>query len=99
MPEIEVLPLPSTFDSVTTQDNYWESSVALMTTSSRGTVTLQSDDMSDSPIVNPAWLTTREDQELAVAALKRARQFGNAIASISTEEFTPGVSVQSDAQV
>ena len=99
MPEVEVLPIPSTFDPVTTQDNFFESGIALMTTSSRGSVSLKSADTADNPVVDPAWLTTKEDQELAIAAFKRAREFGRALGEIVIEESTPGVAVQTDEQV
>lgn len=31
--------------------------------------------MADAPIINPNWLTKPTDQQVAVAALKRSRQF------------------------
>lgn len=99
MPEVEVLPIPAVFGAVTTQENCFESAIALMTTSSRGSVTLKSADTSDNPIVDPAWLTTKEDQELAVAGLKRAREFGQAVGDAVIEEYAPGPAVQTDAQV
>ncbi|CAG8952206.1 hypothetical protein HYFRA_00000946 [Hymenoscyphus fraxineus] len=40
---------------------------------SRGTVTLQSNSMLDPPVINPNWLTSQTDKELALQALKRGR--------------------------
>lgn len=42
---------------------------------SRGSVSILSPDMADPPLIDPEWLTHPTDQELAVAAMRRARQF------------------------
>ncbi|KAF7195909.1 Patulin synthase [Pseudocercospora fuligena] len=60
---------------------------------SRGNVTISSADMSDPPIINPNWLTDPADQQVAVEAFKRGRQFFNtsAIAPILIgDELSPG---------
>lgn len=59
---------------------------------SRGNITIFSSDMSDPPIINPNWLTHPTDQEVAIAAFKRARQFFNtsAISPILGDELIPG---------
>lgn len=65
----------------------------LLTPLSRGNITLASADMSDAPLINPNWLTHPTDQQVAIAAFKRARQFFNtsAIAPILIgEELLPG---------
>lgn len=65
----------------------------LLTTLSRGNVTISSADMSDPPVINPNWLTHPTDQEVAVAMFKRAREFFNttAIAPILIgDELLPG---------
>lgn len=40
---------------------------------SRGTVSLSSADFHDLSLINPNWLTTTTDQEVAIAAYKRVR--------------------------
>lgn len=69
---------------------------------SRGTVTIISPDTDVLPVINPNWLTSPTDQQVAVVGFKRAR------AAFSTEfmqraiigdEYFPGPLVQSDAQI
>ena len=76
---------------------------ALVAPQSRGSVTIQSADTSDLPVINPNWLTDPTDVQVAIAAYKRVRA---AFASSSmapalqnsTESF-PGPSVQTDDQI
>ncbi|KAL4931801.1 GMC family oxidoreductase [Aspergillus undulatus] len=74
----------------------------LIGTTSEGTITLASSDASDPPIINPNWLTTESDQQLAVALFKRLRQ---AFASdqmrpiVIGEEYFPGPQVQTDEEI
>ncbi|KAL4993919.1 hypothetical protein BDV10DRAFT_199157 [Aspergillus recurvatus] len=85
-------------------DGYEYASIlgVLIATTSQGTVTLASADTSDAPIINPNWLETESDQQLAVAAFKRIRQ---AFASeemrpvVIGEEYYPGPQVQSDGEI
>ncbi|KAJ4333699.1 hypothetical protein N0V95_009362 [Ascochyta clinopodiicola] len=65
----------------------------LLTPLSRGNVSILSASMADPPIISPNWLTHPTDQEVAVATLKRGREFFNtsAIAPILIgEELLPG---------
>ncbi|KAH0271336.1 putative GMC oxidoreductase, partial [Aureobasidium melanogenum] len=76
--------------------------IGLLATFSRGSVTIRSSDMADAPVINPAWLTDKRDQELAVAAFKYARRLANTTSLrrvIVGEEVAPGPAVQSDAQI
>ncbi|GAB7366878.1 hypothetical protein MBLNU230_g1240t1 [Neophaeotheca triangularis] len=69
---------------------------------SRGNVSIVSDDTSDLPSINPNWLTHPTDQEVAVAAFKRARQaFATDFMQQTTvgAEYFPGPEVQTDAQI
>jgi choline dehydrogenase-like flavoprotein len=94
----------SNFYSNQPDDGYEYASIlgVLIATTSRGTVTLASADTSDPPIINPNWLDTESDQQLAVAAFKRIRQ---AFASeemrpvVIGEEYYPGPQVQSDEEI
>lgn len=77
----------------------------LLTPLSRGNVTVSSADMADPPIINPNWLTHPTDQEVAIAAFKRARDFFNATAIapiLIADELTPGQELpfgSSDAEI
>jgi choline dehydrogenase len=51
-----------------------------VTPTSRGNATLQTNSMLDPPVINPNWLTSQTDKDLALQALKR----GIAIISSST---------------
>ncbi|KAI1810351.1 hypothetical protein GGS20DRAFT_567950 [Poronia punctata] len=74
----------------------------LITPLSRGNVTINSASTADLPTINPAWLEDPADQELAIAAYKRARQLfastGLAPIVAGAEAF-PGPQVQTDAQI
>ncbi|KAL4737160.1 hypothetical protein BDV11DRAFT_206994 [Aspergillus similis] len=94
----------SNFYSNQPDDGYEYASIlgVLIATTSQGTITLASADTSDPPIINPNWLDTESDQQLAVAAFKRLRQ---AFASeemrpvVVGEEYCPGPQVQSDEEI
>ena len=69
---------------------------------SRGYVTLASSDTSDLPIINPNYLSSTTDQEVAVQLFKRLRALlqSPAFAPILVgEELFPGPSVQTDAEI
>ncbi|KUJ10443.1 alcohol oxidase [Mollisia scopiformis] len=76
--------------------------VVPVTPISRGNITLQTSSMLDPPIINPNWLTSETDQELALQAVKRGRE----IISSSTmqpvligAEYAPGQTVQTDDEI
>ncbi|KAE8354563.1 hypothetical protein BDV28DRAFT_147020 [Aspergillus coremiiformis] len=85
-------------------DGYERASILgiVITPTSRGNVTLKSADTSDLPIINPNWLDTQSDQEVAVAIFKRIRQAfqSDAMApAVIGDEVNPGPHVQTDAQI
>ncbi|OOF96683.1 GMC oxidoreductase [Aspergillus carbonarius ITEM 5010] len=91
---------------LTTQpkDGYQYASMlaVLITPTSRGNITLRSADTSDLPIINPNWLATQADQEVAIAMFKRVRAAfqSEAMAPVVIgQEYNPGVEVQSDEQI
>ncbi|KAL8649802.1 MAG: hypothetical protein Q9210_004180 [Variospora velana] len=98
-PEIELLPLASAAIPATDTDNYAISSIALLTTTSRGNVTIVSTDTNDNPVVSTNWLSTDTDQELAVAGFKRARQLAASISITVGPEVLPGPQVRTDEQI
>ena len=82
--------------------NYASISMALVAPYSRGNVTINSADAIKPPVINPNWLTDPQDQAIAIAGYKRARQIFHTSAMapilIGPENF-PGVAVQTDAQI
>ena len=75
---------------------------ALVATFSRGNVTINSTDTATNPVINPNFLNDPRDQDVAVAAYKRARQMANTTAFqqiISGPEAFPGANVTTDAQI
>lgn len=58
--------------------------------------------MSDAPVINPAWLTTSADVEVAVAVFKRVREIWAQLAAFNPTdgpENYPGAAVQTDARI
>ena len=98
-PEIEILPLGETTAPVTDGNNYDSITIAQLATTSRGNVTISSTDTAVNPLVNPNWLATSTDQQVAVQAFKRARAIGNSTGINVGPEFYPGPSVQTDDQI
>jgi len=82
--------------------NHTSVCAAIVAPFSRGNVTIVSNDTNVHPIVNPNWLTDPRDQEVAVAAFKRARAVFSAqevqAALVGPEAF-PGASIQSDEEI
>jgi choline dehydrogenase len=70
---------------------------------SRGNVTIKSTDTSDLPLINPNWLTSERDQQVAAAAWKRFRQaFATKFMSgvlADPNEYWPGAQVETDEQI
>ena len=69
---------------------------------SRGSVTITSSDTSDLPIVNPNYLSSTTDQEVAVQLFRRLRallQSPSFAPILVGEELYPGPAVQTDAEV
>ncbi|PQE14616.1 choline dehydrogenase protein [Rutstroemia sp. NJR-2017a BVV2] len=74
----------------------------LVATFSRGNITINSTDTSDNPIISPNMLSDPRDQEIAVAAFKRARQMftTKSLKRILTgPESYSGIDVASDADI
>lgn len=69
---------------------------------SRGNVTLKSASINDLPIVNPNWLSSDTDAQIAVAAFKRAREafLSSGMQPVTIgEEYWPGSHVQTDEEI
>lgn len=74
----------------------------LVAPTSRGNVTITSSDTSDLPTINPNWLATEADQQVAIAMFRRMRAAfqSEAMAPVVIgEEYYPGINVQTDDQI
>ncbi|RDI84619.1 hypothetical protein Vi05172_g5481 [Venturia inaequalis] len=109
-PEIEYLSAPGYVGDFANlfasqpKDGYQYASIlaALVAPLSRGNVTIISSDTAIKPLINPNWLTSPTDQQVAIAAYKRVRQafksnFMKGV--IIGDEYFPGNAVQTDAQI
>jgi len=76
-------------------------SVCNLRPTARGYVRLASADARDAPRIHPRYLSTTADQQVAIDALRLARRIASqpALAAYRPEEFLPGPSAQSDAQL
>lgn len=109
-PELQFFPLPSyigDFDWPGTQDPqdgrmYATILATLIAPMSRGNISIKSSSMQDSPLINPNWLTSQTDIDIAIAGFRRLRQIyaTPALREITDyQEEYPGFHVQSDKEV
>ena len=69
---------------------------------SRGNVSLVSASTSDLPLINPNWLTSTTDQQVAIAGYKRVREAfaSDAMSQVRIgDEYFPGMNVTSDEEI
>ncbi|KAL9630971.1 MAG: hypothetical protein Q9204_004455 [Flavoplaca sp. TL-2023a] len=99
-PDAEYLPLVyAPFpDNISSTDNYLLIGSALLSTSSRGNMTIRSTDTLDPPIISPNWLLDEGDQEQAVAAFLRIREIA-AASGVVESEYEPGANVSTQADI
>lgn len=76
-------------------------SVCQLRPTSTGQIKLKSADPAQSPAIHPNYLTTEEDQQAAVAAIKLTRRIVNAepLKALVQEEHEPGIDLQSDREL
>lgn len=82
--------------------NYASIATAVITPISKGNISISSPSMTDPPLINPAWLTSTVDQEVAIAAFRRQRTFWAYLVDNNItigEEYRPGPEVRTDAQI
>ena len=74
-------------------------SVCNLRPESRGFVRIQSADANQHPVIQPNYLSTDHDRQVAVDSLRLARRISaaDALAKYQPEEFMPGPSYESDA--
>lgn len=83
-------------------NQYGTLAVAIVAPLSRGNISISSPDTADQPLINPNWLTHPTDQQVAVAAYKRAREvFSTPVMQkvIVGPEIFPGTQVQTDQEI
>lgn len=101
-PTFSYIALDDTFVPQYDGKNYFSMSSVLMTPFSRGTVSINSTDTAQNPIVDPRWLEDKRDKEMAVAAFRRCRDI---VASetmqevIDGPEILPGPQYQTDKEI
>ncbi|KAI4169655.1 MAG: hypothetical protein LQ343_005533 [Gyalolechia ehrenbergii] len=87
------------------KDGYQYSTLAaaLVAPVSRGNVSISSVDTADQPVINPNWLTSEADQQVAVAGYKRVRQiFASPVMQqnvVIGPEYFPGMNVSTDSEI
>jgi choline dehydrogenase len=78
-------------------------SAVILSPASRGTVTISSASVTSPPVIDLGWLSDTADQQLAVAAVRRMRQFWASSAldpvRAGAGEILPGAAAQSDADI
>ena len=74
-------------------------SVCNLRPTSRGAVSLSGPKIDDQPLIDPRYLTTEADREVAVASLRWARRImaQPALAAYAPEEYRPGAEADTDA--
>ncbi|GAB5365362.1 hypothetical protein AAMO2058_001051500 [Amorphochlora amoebiformis] len=73
-------------------------SVCNLRPTSRGSVTLTSNDPKDKPKIDPNYLSTEYDRRVASESIRHARKLAgtNAVKALQPEEIVPGSSIQTD---
>lgn len=84
--------------------NYATINSGIIAPLSRGNISINSSEMTTPPIINPNWLTSTTDQELAIQAFKRAREIWQVLEDAGLtvdvgEEYFPGLNVTTDKDI
>lgn len=69
---------------------------------SRGNVSIQSNDTSDHPLINPGWYSNSTDMEVAIQAFRRIRAIWKTKAisgAVISKELSPGAGVETDEEI
>ncbi|KAL8670710.1 MAG: hypothetical protein Q9168_004759 [Polycauliona sp. 1 TL-2023] len=111
-PELEWLPISSFLgyrgnpQTVDPRDGYNYATInpGIVAPLSRGNISIKSSEMSTPPIINPNWLTSTTDQELAIQGFKRAREIWQVLEDAGltvdgSNEYFPGKNVTSDKDI
>ncbi|KAL8882156.1 MAG: hypothetical protein Q9198_000798 [Flavoplaca austrocitrina] len=111
-PELEWLPITSFRGDVrkpTTMDprdgyNYATINPGIIAPLSRGNISISSSEMSDPPVINPNWLTSTTDQEIAIQGFKRTREIWQVLEDAGltvdgSNEYFPGKNITEDKDI
>ncbi|CAK4034462.1 versicolorin B synthase [Lecanosticta acicola] len=101
-PTFSYIALDDSFVPQWNGQSYFSMSAVPLTPFSRGTVTINSSDVLQHPVVDPKWLADPRDRELVVAAFRRCRQFVESAPLrdiITGPEILPGTKYQSDEEI
>ncbi|KAJ0108714.1 glucose-methanol-choline oxidoreductase [Diaporthe amygdali] len=101
-PEIAYNVYPAGVTTPAKGANYAILQATLLAPRSRGSVNIQSADMSVAPVIDPNWLSEQTDVEVLTAGVKRVRQALNSTAMAPVligDEILPGVDVQTDDDI
>jgi choline dehydrogenase len=81
--------------------NAFTASVCNVRPSSRGSVHIHSLDPQAPPVIQPNYLSTEEDRQVAIDSLRLTRQIvaQSALQAYAPEEYKPGAQYQSDADL
>ena len=76
-------------------------SVCNLRPTSRGELSLASGDIRDAPLINPNFLATQNDKEIAAKSIRHSRMLANspAFRDLVESEYLPGADVVSDAEL
>ncbi|KAI0204039.1 putative choline dehydrogenase [Astrocystis sublimbata] len=108
-PEVEYLSLPAFIGDYATSpqpdDDYNYATIlgTIMSQTSRGNVSISSSSMKDHPLINPNYLATQTDLEVAIAIFRRMRQAWS-VPELQENlnigpEYYPGEDVQTDEDI
>ncbi len=82
---------------------YASLAAALSAPISRGNVSISSSDTADQPLINPNWLTSPTDQQVAIAGYRRIREiFQSQVMQqnvVIGPEYFPGTNISTDGQI
>ena len=85
-------------DDIGPDGQYMTFGAALLTPKSRGNMTLRSADTNDYPVITMNYLADPVDQQVAIEAFKRQRQWGRGT-GIVVDEFDPAEDIETDEQI
>lgn len=92
-PDVEILPLENgpVESSIGPNDNLLTFAAVLLSTKSRGNMTISSNSILDPPLISPNWLQENADVEQAYAAFLRLREIAsNWDPAVLLGELSPG---------
>ncbi|RBA15571.1 hypothetical protein FPRO05_12645 [Fusarium proliferatum] len=95
-PEVEFIMQMVDPPAGATGKNYAAMTIRMVGTVSRGNMTISSASNLDPPVIDPNWLRADTDKEVALYALRRARQLWEHIPSKIGKEIYPGANITSD---